>query len=295
MPAQGCGSPLPGGTGAVLGRTTPTPWSCRAIVTFAVLVHISGCAAPVQLPVDDAVIEARWLVKRGANLGERAAHPTDDELDARLALARALLDEGELDAALAHLTIVQRAEPNWYSYRLLYARALYLGRGDLDGALAQLDACLSLDPRVEECWQARGDVLRDLQRPADAVDSYLRARDEGADDDALLDALARAALAAERHDVADEAASTLLDRRYDAPTLTLLARVAEARGDLDAADRLLVEALDTYDDEVRGLRVLRAFRARSGGDVDAVEAAIRDALDGRGDRRSLRPLRPSIR
>ena len=218
-------------------------------------------------------------------------------LDTRLALARALLVEGEVDAAMQHLAWLQRAEPSWFSFRLLYAETAYAIGGDLEQALRAVDACLALSERVAGCWALRGDVLRDLARPREAAEAYAQATALGEPDPGLPERHARALLSAGE----PAAALALLQRRieWDAsvPTLVLAASAAEQALALNDAEALLLRAIDGYDDPVRGLRLLQAFYLRNGDAPAAarVEATIRRTLSTRGRAQPMRSLPRSTR
>lgn len=264
---------------------------------MAVLVHTWGCAATAYLPVQDAVAEASWRVKRGANLADREAHPSQAILDTRLALARALLADGEYDAAMAQLAWLQRAEPSWFSFRLLYAETAYAIGGDLSHALREVDACLALSERVAGCWALRGDILRDLDRPAEAAQAYARAIALGDADPGLPERQARALLSAGDAAAAWELLRPRMWGAPSVPTMLLGAQVAEAAGDPEEAEALLLRATDAFDDPIRGLRLLQALYLRTGdaAAADAVEAQIRRTLAERVPTRGMRPLPRSTR
>lgn len=230
---------------------------------------------------------------RGANTAERAARPSDAELEQRLQLTRALLDEGEIEAALAHLSVVQRAEPNWFSYRLLYARALLQGRADPLAAAEQAHACVELHRRVAECWVVLGDALRDLGEFAAAESSYAEAVAQGWSARDLQPARARVAFAAGEFDVAIAHASSALHHADDVPLRLVRARAHEALGNFDDAEADYQHIAAAHQDALRGLRYLAAFYERRGDPraQERVESRIRRLADERLPERRLRPLR----
>ena len=267
----------------------------RCIVTLAlVFACLTSCARSVPLiDARPALPYAERVVHRGANAAERAALPHEEELRVRLQLARALLAEGEIDAALRHLQVVQRSEPSWFSYRLLYARVLLQGRADPAAAAEQARACVTLHDGIAECWVVLGDALRDLGRHHEAEEAYVAAIERGWAALALAPARARLAFARGNHDDAIERVTEALAHGEDVPLRLVRAQSHEALGDIERARRDYEHIAANHRDPLRGLRYLGAFYARHGSAADQARVAreMQRVSAARLPERSLRPLR----
>ncbi|MFT4703616.1 MAG: tetratricopeptide (TPR) repeat protein [Bradymonadia bacterium] len=210
--------------------------------------------------------EAVRTLRRAVNRAERDLIPTQQELDARLQLAAALMRDGEREAAVQHLRYVTLARPSFFSYRLAYAIAL---RGSVSGserALEQLDICISIEEHIGPCWELRGDILRELARPEDAVRSYEHALLLLDEDAEVLRSLTSAALEAGQAERAAEAARELVDSlgaEIEFSTLLLAARAFEADGQHEDAETFYRRAADAHRSSARGLRLLLDYLRRS--------------------------------
>jgi tetratricopeptide (TPR) repeat protein len=87
--------------------------------------------------------------------------------------ARFAAVRGERDDARQLYQRAVEAAPNDVSVRMLYAQ--FLRRGDIPGALAQVDRVLQLDPANSSVHVARAQILRSLHRYDEAVSAAKRA------------------------------------------------------------------------------------------------------------------------
>jgi tetratricopeptide (TPR) repeat protein len=85
------------------------------------------------------------------------------------------------------LSCLQIATPKGYVYRL--AATARRGLGDLEGALAHLDASIARGLRAPEVRLDRAAVLRELGRPRDARQELFTAQREAPGDPAVMRAL----------------------------------------------------------------------------------------------------------
>ena len=126
--------------------------------------------------------------------------------------------------------------------RLVRARLRHRS-GDLDAALADLDAALSLRPDDTDARTLRGQILAESGRPAEALAELNRSQAIGSDDAALHRARAVALAALGRVDLAILSVTEALDRDPHDPRLSLLrarlhrrlGRIWAARADFDHA------------------------------------------------------------
>lgn len=199
-----------------------------------------------------------------------AALLSNEEIETRLALATALIDEREYDAALEHIAVLQRARPGWFPFRLQQARALLYGRADSQGALSAAEACLALAPTQSACLELAGAALIDLGRRDDAIERLEAciALDPGRSSAAEL--LARLLTQAQRWD--DAVAVTTETMRLRGRTVGLLllrATAHERRGDLESAEVDFVAIASMHVDRASGVAYLTGFLRRQDRDAEA--------------------------
>ncbi len=97
-----------------------------------------------------------------------------DDLRALLNRSQALIEAGDPEAAEADLERVQRLAPG--DPRVLLNRAiLEIESGDAESALPRIELAIAAFPRLAAGHAARGDALRMLGRPLEAIESYRRA------------------------------------------------------------------------------------------------------------------------
>ena len=166
------------------------------------------------------VVQARLAHHADAAALLREAVALSPTVPARLALADALFESGEVDASeplYRALTAEPAAEPH---ARYGLGRVL-AARGEHEAALRELDAAISLYPEFGAAWYAKGFALRSLRRPEEARVALTRAQELGTRWPAVEDPL-MASVSALR----DDAVAHL--RR---------GRALEARGDVAGAIR----------------------------------------------------------
>jgi predicted Zn-dependent protease len=151
--------------------------------------HSNLCEALVSLP--DQQAEPRRALAVAAQVA--ALSPGDPWV--RTMHARACLQAGRVlgdrdafaNAEEIALSCLQIATPKGYVYRL--AASARRGLGDLEGALAHLDASIARGLAPPEVRLDRAAVLRDLGRTADAQRELIRAQREAPMEPAVLHAL----------------------------------------------------------------------------------------------------------
>jgi len=125
-------------------------------------LHFSGILAAQE----GDFARAAELIGRAAELG-----PPDAEVFGNLGNAlRRLGRHDEAEAAYARAL----ATDGGYFFAYLNRAQLYLERGDLRGALADLEAFLARAPDHAEAWRQQGDVLVAMKRMEEALASYRR-------------------------------------------------------------------------------------------------------------------------
>ncbi len=202
-------------------------------------------------------------MSNAAIVAVRAAALDEAELETRLALAGALTDAAEYEAALEHLDVLRRARPYWHSFRYEEARALLLGRADADGALAAVDACLAIRPDHTGCNELRGNVLLDLGRRDEAIVALEAALALEPGRLSAAETLARALLQTGRFDDAAGVATQVMAQRGRSVGLLLVRATAHERaGRLDDARRDFEAVAWLHADSVAGRAYLDAFERR---------------------------------
>jgi Tfp pilus assembly protein PilF len=99
---------------------------------------------------------------------EAAAARMPDDPGPRLDLARAALDDGELESAEAHVAAADAIAPGHPTAAWLLAR-IRAGQGDHPAAIAALDVALAKFPRDRELLVMKADSLYRLERDTDAA------------------------------------------------------------------------------------------------------------------------------
>ena len=157
-----------------------------AVVLCGALVVWTGCAEapaldePVAVPLDD--VEGDVASTLAELLGAARAAPRSGEMRGRLAMAYDV--NGFSDSALA--TYVQAAALDADEFRWPYFAALLLAeRGDLEAAVASVDAALAIDDGYIPAWLWRGEWRREQGLLDDAKSAYRRAEALGAGSPAI--------------------------------------------------------------------------------------------------------------
>jgi tetratricopeptide (TPR) repeat protein len=189
------------------------------------------------------------------------------------------------------------------------AGRLLLAAGDLEPAVAQLERAIELAP-TPALWMRLGQALERMERPARALEHYLKVFEAGDEGDPVELALTCAKLATEAGD-RRQAATVLVrarDRVSDPETRLALAERAygsfEALGAMDEATALARECVDEAEGDDRATWLLRASEhSESGERLDMLRTArklrpddeeiaddLEDALAAAGVRDELEKL-----
>ncbi|MDD2868062.1 tetratricopeptide repeat protein [Neomegalonema sp.] len=223
----------------------------------------------------------RLLAREAALEGERRfqealrAHPRDAGLMARYAefLAVGRRDD---NAAEHYFNRALDADPNDADSLRLFAEFLWRRRGDRTRAEDCFRLALNADLSSPETLCAYGEFLAEAQGALDAAEDCFRLAREI--DPRRADTLRRSAafLALRRGE--EEAALSLLRLAAgtgDPASLVALARhLAERRGDVEGADRALLEALDAAPQDPAVWRARGEFLSARRGDADGARAAF---------------------
>jgi serine/threonine protein kinase/tetratricopeptide (TPR) repeat protein len=163
--------------------------------------------------------------------------------------------------------------------RLVRARIRHRS-GDLGGALADLDAALSLRPNDLASLILRGQILHESGRPLDALNDLNRASVLGRDD-AHLHRVRALALAAMGHlDAAIADLSEAISRDPHDPLLSLLRARLYARTGQHAAARADLDHASAWSSDRPELRALIALTRRMGPLAEATASESSQATEG---------------
>lgn len=265
------------------------------LLSALVALCATACSGPQWAPPTDwAVDPARQAVFRATNDATRASRLSPDDLGLMMDEAYRLLDDGRFEDAAELFDVIGRGLPNWYAYRAGYIQALWRGRGDIDGALAQSERCLELDPDHLDCLALRGILLAERGEVADAITTLLLVVDEPAvSDDVLRLRLGKLLLANDRTDEGVSVLRPLAERdELDVLDRLAFARAAESVGASVLAEDSYRWVQDNHIDWVRGAAFLRDFLSREGRQREAerLQREIDRELERRLPRREMRRL-----
>ncbi|MDE0128483.1 MAG: sulfotransferase [Gammaproteobacteria bacterium] len=200
-------------------------------------------------------------------------HP--DEVNTLRLLGAVRLAQGDITAAIEHLTRAVRHAPGFLQAALDLARA-YRQAGRLDEAIECLQDCCAQAPDNAEAWELLGDALVERGETLAGRDAFRRA----AAADPYRQAIATALEALRRGDrrAAERTFRGILKQRPDhVAALVGLANIALDANAADDAERLLLHAVKltpNMDTVWRGLARVHSERA----DYNGAEAAARRAL-----------------
>jgi tetratricopeptide (TPR) repeat protein len=261
---------------------------------IALLGGCGGAQAEWVPPTEWALEPAMLTVFRATNDATRAALLTPQELGALMDRAHMLVDQGAYTEAADIFDVISRGLPNWYAYRAGYIQALWRGRGDIDGGLAQSDRCLELDPDNLDCIALRGILLAEAGDVEDAISILLTVVDEPSVSDEVL--RLRLGILLLRNDRSGDALR-VLSPLASADRLSVLDRIAYARaaeetGELELAEESYQWVRDHHLDEVRGAAFLRDFlrRTNRGREADLIDREIQAEIERRSPNRPMRRL-----
>jgi tetratricopeptide (TPR) repeat protein len=162
---------------------------------------------------------------------EIAARPDDAEL--RLLLATAHAEHAEWELCLEEVARISALDPAVRTGHL--SGKSHLGKGDLDTALADLDAFLAAEAAHRDALASRARVLLRLGRGEEALADYLAALEGGADAELhveAIEALRRLGRRDEAHLLAEEAVART---GGDPSVLVCAIGAATESGKVDAA------------------------------------------------------------
>jgi tetratricopeptide (TPR) repeat protein len=259
-------------------------------------VLIAACSgAPVllELPPSRPFDVARATVHRGAQAAARSSNLSRQEALLRMDRALGAARSGEWTDALVDFEVVERALPNYYSYRPAYAEALWFGANDIAGAATQLDRCLELAPGNLECRRIRSLIRTERGDYDGALEDAEAVATLRPDDGDIQERFARLLLRVNRVDEALdvlEALTRIAPRQVSAHLLR--ARTLEARGEVDRARDAYEWVREIHRDPVQGTTYLLRFLERQGLSRDATR--VRRELDRYVRERQLpdRRMRP---
>jgi tetratricopeptide (TPR) repeat protein len=230
---------------------------------------------------------ARYRLGQGGSATEALERATalDESLaEAHFLLGLCLRDNGQLAKARASLEIAAGLAPGLTGPREVLA-AVYAASGDNARAIDQLEALAALDPSRHDRLVALGLAQARSRRHAAAVLALSRAVERFPDEPQVYAALGKVWL-----DTAETTGDTIALRKavealstaashsdVSSDTLTDLGRAHELRGDRDAAERALRQAVEILPVRADAFARLATLAARSGRPADAREALIRYA------------------
>lgn len=246
---------------------------CVAVTMAVAITNVSTAAsAEPFIPSDDATVLERLprsLDPATRELRQMRVRLTDDpdNLDLAVDLARRYIRLARADADPRYNGYAQAALAHWWRHEeppvevLVLRATLRQNRHDFSGSLDDLDRSLARDPQNAQAWLTRAVILRVQGRYTEALDSCRRLS-------GLASSLVVAACAADvasLHGHAEQSAR-LLEQAYARANLrdpalrlwvlTILAEIAERRGDVLMAERHYRAALDTG---VRNAYLLAAY------------------------------------
>ncbi|MFN7955206.1 MAG: tetratricopeptide repeat protein [bacterium] len=126
------------------------------------------------LTLDGFAALARGETERASGTLAEAAHANPDRGEPHLGLGLAHFRRGAVREGLTEMLIATLLEPRVALYQSYLGKS-YLEFRRFDEALGALERASQLDPRDPTPWVYRGAVLRDLNRPVDALEAYLHA------------------------------------------------------------------------------------------------------------------------
>jgi tetratricopeptide (TPR) repeat protein len=190
-----------------------------------------------------AAARRRGRTLEAAGLFRQAIAIAEGCYEAHLGLGDIGLAQRQFDRALGEYEAAAIVNPASADPLLGEARAL-LRLGRADAARQKVDLAAELVPLSSEAAVVRAEISETAGRTADALTSYARAVELRDSDARARERLANLALTLRRLDVAAAQFTRLVSMRYRVgPSHFGLGRVAEARGDTDAAIRAYRDAL----------------------------------------------------
>jgi tetratricopeptide (TPR) repeat protein len=210
--------------------------------------------------------------------GQGPKGPTPKLRLAQSAVQMATGRAAEAEAGLAALAADADAGPAGLDAKLRLSE-IKLRRGDRDGALAEVDTVLRVNPGDARGHAARGRILMLQGRHEEALAELRIALHDNPADVPVVILMAKAQFAMGNALSGQETLRAALERKPDSPELRLeLAAAQERQGNADAAIGVLQAASAHGGMEPRLLFAMGGIEARRG-HYDAAEAHFRQAMD----------------
>ncbi len=229
------------------------PRSAQAQYQYALTLLANGDLTRAASALDQALAVAPHLVE-----------PT-------LLRARLHMRRGDTAAAIQSLTELLRRRPGLIPARLTLAEAYGL-RGEPAPALAIFDALIQEHPREPQFHFLRGLVLRDLQKPDEALAAFEQARALAPDNPLILRQLVEVHLARRQIEAARALLTEPLARKpNDADLRVLLALTYVAQRDLARAEEILTRTLAVAPDSRPAYLMLAEVLVAAGKQQPALE------------------------
>ena len=106
-----------------------------------------------------AFLNLRDLIDKAMELERRALEIDPELADAHMWLGMALLNSGRVDEAIAEIRKAITLEPDNGQARQALARALWVGRGDFEGAIPEFERAIELNPEAGYSYLQLGLLL----------------------------------------------------------------------------------------------------------------------------------------
>lgn len=234
------------------------------------------------------------MVFRAVNAAEREAAFDDEEFDALVATALALVADDRASEAVPVFELIERARPHAYFYRAAYANALWIGRRDRAGAQQQVERCIELSPSNIDCVRLRAVYRAEAGDVGGACDDLRTVLAVRTDDMDATELLARLLLEDGQH---EDAAAVILPALEVAPhrvsLLLMYGRMLEGAARVAEARAVFEQIRSLHRDSVQGATYLMHFLQRNGFPREAgqVRREIERELQRRqAPPRQMRPL-----
>ncbi len=161
-------------------------------VTISMPLAISAGAATTESDLLDQLVSADAEVARGLDRELQALWRKSGSAAMDLLLARATraMTEGDLQAALEHLTALTDHAPD-FSYGWYQRARAYHALGAYGPSVADLERALALNPNDYNAIYALGTVFEQFRSPKRAYEAYLRAKAIHPHHEEVLSALKR--------------------------------------------------------------------------------------------------------
>ncbi len=197
-------------------------------------------------------------------------NPPESAASLKTSLAKALNALGRKPDAEVAIALALRTVPN-YPAALVFAAQMRADAGDIDGTIQRLDAVLSIDPKNDEAWRAKGDALYFGKGDSEgALTNYRKALDVNPRDQQALTAVIAVRLS--RGEI-DEAERQLKQFRAIYPNHLLVAmfdaELAFSRKQYSKAREILLTLIRSAPTNLRVLQLAGVTELASNSPVQA--------------------------